>query len=1089
MTMMAPIPLSNAYWAGLISMMYLTIDDMQRDFGVLKNVWIDVVSQVVPDRHRMLSFQRKGVDLANAVAVVGDGFSGDYEGSAYAGVLGLPICDGLAFSDVLLDEIEFPTFFRTRPSVTVAFDAALKFCVANGWNKITLIRAPGSSTSMITRAVANVHNVTIEHEYTVDIAANQVGTSILCSTALSSIKSTLNRIIIFYGEAEQLASCLEASGLLSMRPNDGYVWIISEVAMIDTWEFAPEVIRQFPGILAFRAAEGIGPKYDQFLKRWNNETLRQQYPFLGMTATPPPGYLFYRSCMQSLMLGFDQIINNSTKAESQQVLKALTTGGHQLALQVLQNITIPDSFYFPNFTTEIGIVEYRQRSRYGATDLYYSNGSEFRKIGIFGPNDSYLDTNLLNVMGWINISDTITPNAVKSSELTDLIIGFISILVLMLGAGCAIFIVLLDKLKNSAKILADAEKELEKLRDSPKFQFEGSGSRALELLDSLKNKRLRKGGYFTKDDFDFLIEAFIAGNSSFVPNLENQEERGGIIIDKETRDFVLSSMLTTSVRQAPLEPIAERSHLDIMVKSSSTGSISSQPSSQSPSNSRLRSILETKRQSLVRSNSRNSKLSRNVAQEGKKRFGARLLSWESSHLDSANDRYVIKEEAELESNENLTKGFGTEVANGAVNNDPLPSGTDSVTKVPQPPKEMKYRAIMPLLQPISEISVLDTDSITAYLQREYQNWNVDLFYLTEISGGHPLYFSGAWLLESTGLLEKFNIGRQRFRDWIWLMESEYKSHPYHNCLHAADVLHAFNYMLMESPHGSHFTEVERLAGLIAAIGHDIDHPGYTNQFLIKSRHPMAILYSDCSVNEFHHCAHVFNKTESSAHNIFSSFPIEYYDEMRRIVIRLILCTDMSRHFEYLTKFKTKIQTGGFRLDAYENRIMVLEMAIKCADLNNPSKAPQLALRWVSSIMEEFYRQGDAERERGLPISQFMDRNNPNVPKCQQQNPFWAGLIGLLYMTLDILQSEQKLLSDVWINIIPGLTPNRAEVVAGVLHADRVNNITGIIGNLNCKREFRSKFEVSVLGSGLSQRYEVPLIAGVTRVPVCDGLRE
>jgi hypothetical protein len=85
----------------------------------------------------------------------------------------------------------------------------------------------------------------------------------------------------------------------------------------------------------------------------------------------------------------------------------------------------------------------------------------------------------------------------------------------------------------------------------------------------------------------------------------------------------------------------------------------------------------------------------------------------------------------------------------------------------------------------------------------------------------------------------------------------------------------------------------------------------------------------------------------------------------------------------LTKFKAKIATNGFnRLETQENRLIVMEIALKSADLNNPSKTPALAGKWCNSIMEEFYRQGDSERELGLPISQFMDRHNANVAKCQ-----------------------------------------------------------------------------------------------------------
>ncbi|KAJ1557085.1 hypothetical protein HK405_000880, partial [Cladochytrium tenue] len=159
--------------------------------------------------------------------------------------------------------------------------------------------------------------------------------------------------------------------------------------------------------------------------------------------------------------------------------------------------------------------------------------------------------------------------------------------------------------------------------------------------------------------------------------------------------------------------------------------------------------------------------------------------------------------------------------------------------------------------------------------------------------------------------------------------------------------------------------------------------GYTNQFLVKSRNSFAILYSDLSVNENHHAAHVFEKTLGSSCDIFAALTTDEYDEMRKIVIRLIMSTDMAKHFEYLTKFKAKLAIPTFgRLDTPDNRLSVMEMAIKCGDLNNPTKSPALAAKWVDCIMEEFFRQGDRERELGLPISQFMDRTCPDVPKCQ-----------------------------------------------------------------------------------------------------------
>ena len=70
------------------------------------------------------------------------------------------------------------------------------------------------------------------------------------------------------------------------------------------------------------------------------------------------------------------------------------------------------------------------------------------------------------------------------------------------------------------------------------------------------------------------------------------------------------------------------------------------------------------------------------------------------------------------------------------------------------------------------------------------------------------------------------------------------------------------------------------------------------------------------------------------------------------------------------------------LNAVENRHYALEMAIKCADLSNPTKPFEISKKWVDSVMEEFYMQGDLEKSLGIPVSQFMDRLTTNVPKCQ-----------------------------------------------------------------------------------------------------------
>ena len=56
--------------------------------------------------------------------------------------------------------------------------------------------------------------------------------------------------------------------------------------------------------------------------------------------------------------------------------------------------------------------------------------------------------------------------------------------------------------------------------------------------------------------------------------------------------------------------------------------------------------------------------------------------------------------------------------------------------------------------------------------------------------------------------------------------------------------------------------------------------------------------------------------------------------------------------------------------------------VHCADLSNPTKPLELYRQWCDRIMEEFFQQGDKERETGLDISPMCDRFNATIEKSQ-----------------------------------------------------------------------------------------------------------
>ena len=177
--------------------------------------------------------------------------------------------------------------------------------------------------------------------------------------------------------------------------------------------------------------------------------------------------------------------------------------------------------------------------------------------------------------------------------------------------------------------------------------------------------------------------------------------------------------------------------------------------------------------------------------------------------------------------------------------------------------------------------------------------------------------------------------------------------------------------------------LEILSGILACLCHDVGHPAVTNRFLVQNRDDLAIQYNDNSVLENMHAHITFSLMQTPGCNILQTLANEDWQNLRKMVIELILDTDMSRHFEILGRFRARTSNlGDFGLEHFENKVVVLSMAVKCADLSHSAKVIELHERWTALICEEFFRQGDIEKERKQEISMYCDRLNTDIPKSQ-----------------------------------------------------------------------------------------------------------
>jgi hypothetical protein len=66
----------------------------------------------------------------------------------------------------------------------------------------------------------------------------------------------------------------------------------------------------------------------------------------------------------------------------------------------------------------------------------------------------------------------------------------------------------------------------------------------------------------------------------------------------------------------------------------------------------------------------------------------------------------------------------------------------------------------------------------------------------------------------------------------------------------------------------------------------------------------------------------------------------------------------------------------------QDAVLLLQMAMKCADLGHLALSRNVHERWVDSLEAEFFAQGDKETAASLPVSFLMDRNQPGCSKEQ-----------------------------------------------------------------------------------------------------------
>ena len=305
-------------------------------------------------------------------------------------------------------------------------------------------------------------------------------------------------------------------------------------------------------------------------------------------------------------------------------------------------------------------------------------------------------------------------------------------------------------------------------------------------------------------------------------------------------------------------------------------------------------------------------------------------------------------------------------------------------------------------KPLDDATARSLDKELVYID----SWSdFDVFAVERLSGGHALTLVVLATLKALDLHTKLSLDMKIMEKFCMGLERKYEKNDYHAAMHAADVTQAVAVILLAAYHNSKLvandgsdlskapfkstpgtpclTPLQEFALVISAAIHDVGHPGVNNKFLVDTSSHFARLYHDHSVNENMHLDIAFKLLEAPEHDVMQMLDQSSRRELRRVLIRTVLQTDMAFHGDLTGKFLDLAEANkGKPVKDWDDPVVALEFILHVADISNPARPNNRFLKWAEMLSEEFFVQGEKEADLGMPVTPFCNRATANIFKNQ-----------------------------------------------------------------------------------------------------------
>lgn len=229
------------------------------------------------------------------------------------------------------------------------------------------------------------------------------------------------------------------------------------------------------------------------------------------------------------------------------------------------------------------------------------------------------------------------------------------------------------------------------------------------------------------------------------------------------------------------------------------------------------------------------------------------------------------------------------------------------------------------------------------------------------------------------LIDSHEIDIDNLMSFMLIVRNGYRNNSYHNYEHAFTVMNCMYNLLLRNL--DVFCDLEIKALLVATICHDLDHRGFTNNFLILTNDMLAQMYEESPL-ENHHVYMTMLILEDL--NLFPTMDSETYHEYCKEIREAIIATDLALYFKVRMKL-SQICNEGFDWNILLHRDLGKELMMTACDLSAMCKPFGPAKMVTEYLYIEFYHQGDIEKSMDLMPLSMMDREKRHLmPEDQVQ---------------------------------------------------------------------------------------------------------